>query len=687
MMDDLDDLKAMMNSATPKPDAAKRAADLALAQKNFETLQGSTKDTRPTPVTGLKGLWTGVTTMLSTMTSKGGLSATTALVACGFLFLTPTGQNLWDASTLSTAEIVSVDSDELALELATAPGNFLTPTEDLDTSESSDFNEETTLAEPAGRVIVPTIEMEESGSALTAPSPAVRVTSGKTTPAPAETRSFLRTQDGSNDIFTADEAPALGALAIEKPIQEDIEAGETFANEVSNPLKVTSETPVSTFSIDVDTASYAVVRSSIMRGQLPSSDAVRVEELINYFPYDYPAPEAGGDPFQPTVSVMQTPWNADTQLVHIALQGELPAVVDRPPLNLVFLIDTSGSMADVTKLPLLKQSFLLMLDQLRPEDEVAIVEYAGSAGQVLAPTPASERAVIRAALDGLGAGGSTNGQGGLEQAYAVAESMTEDGEVSRVLLATDGDFNVGVSDPSGLETYIAKKRETGTFLSVLGFGRGNLNDQTMQTLAQNGNGTAAYIDTLSEAQKVLVDQLTGALFPIASDVKVQVEFDPSQIAEYRLIGYETRALNREDFNNDAVDACDLGAGHTVTALYEVTPVGSPARLTDPLRYGAQTVADERDELGFLKLRYKEPGEDSSQLIETPILRDSTPSTEAQFATAIAGFGQILRGNSYLGEWSMGDAIDLANESKGADPFGYRAEAIQLMRLADSLSRN
>jgi Ca-activated chloride channel family protein len=463
-----------------------------------------------------------------------------------------------------------------------------------------------------------------------------------------------------------------------------IQNTESFANAALNSIKITSEDPVSTFSIDVDTASYTLVRNSIMRGQLPPADAVRVEELINYFPYDYPAPQADSDPFQPTVSVMPTPWNADTQLVHIALQGEMPVVDARPPLNLVFLIDTSGSMADASKLPLLKQSFMLMLDQLRPEDEVAIVEYAGSAGQVLAPTPASERAKIRTALNGLGAGGSTNGQGGLEQAYALAESMTADGEVSRVLLATDGDFNVGLSDPSGLENYIAKKRDTGTFLSVLGFGRGNLNDQTMQTLAQNGNGAAAYIDTLSEAQKVLVDQLTGALFPIASDVKVQVEFDPSQVAEYRLIGYETRSLNREDFNNDKVDAGDLGAGHTVTALYEITPVGSPARLTDPLRYGAIQAAEPRDELGFLKLRYKEPGADTSQLIETPILRDSTATSEANFAAAIAGFGQILRGNSALGEWSMGDAIALASENKGSDDYGYRAEAIQLMRLAESL---
>ncbi|MEL6642141.1 MAG: VWA domain-containing protein, partial [Pseudomonadota bacterium] len=460
---------------------------------------------------------------------------------------------------------------------------------------------------------------------------------------------------------------------------------ESFANADESPVKVTSETPVSTFSIDVDTASYAVMRSSIMRGALPPADAVRVEELVNYFPYAYPAPDANGAPFRPTVSMMDTPWNADTQLVHIALQGELPAVEDRPPLNLVFLIDTSGSMADPTKLPLLKQSFLLMLDQLRPEDEVAIVEYAGSAGEVLAPTQADDRETIRTALNSLGAGGSTNGQGGLEQAYAVAESMTENDEVSRVLLATDGDFNVGLSDPSALEDFIAEKRETGTFLSVLGFGRGNLQDATMQALAQNGNGTAAYIDTLSEAQKVLVDQLTGALFPIASDVKIQVEFDPSQIAEYRLIGYETRALNREDFNNDKVDAGDLGAGHTVTALYEVTPVGSPARLSDPLRYAAETPdPTPANEIGYVKLRYKEPGADTSQLLETPILRDVPAGRDAQFAASIAGFGQVLRGSDYVADWSIADAITLANAHRGDDMFGYRAEAIRLMQLAKTL---
>lgn len=685
MTNDLDDLKAMMTAATPKPDPAKRAADLALAQKNFDAHQGSTKQPRPTPVTGLKGLWTGGKTMFASLTSRGGLTTTTALVACGFLFLTPTGQDLWQTPSLPNPLVINAESEALAAELAAAEGNFITPTEGNTPDIVVEMDEELAAPELSGRVIEPSMTAVDDSIAFAEITAAPEKLASPNATTQMLTRTPLRAQQNA----LADTADNLGGFAPaipDKPISPNVVQAESFANADTNAVKVTAENPVSTFSIDVDTASYAVVRSSIMRGQLPPPDAVRIEEMINYFPYDYPAPAPDAAPFQPTVSMMPTPWNADTQLVHIALQGRLPAIEDRPPLNLVFLIDTSGSMGDPTKLPLLKKSFLLMLNQLRPEDEVAIVEYAGSAGQVLAPTPASDRAAIKNALESLGAGGSTNGQGGLEQAYAVAESMKKDGEVSRVLLATDGDFNVGLSDPGGLEDFIADKRDSGTFLSVLGFGRGNLNDQTMQTLAQNGNGTAAYIDTLSEAQKVLVDQLSGALFPIASDVKVQVEFDPSQIAEYRLIGYETRALNREDFNNDAVDAGDLGAGHTVTALYEVTPVGSPARLTDPLRYGATQVAEERDELGYLKLRYKAPGAEESHLIETPILRSTPAMPDAMFAAAIAGYGQVLRGSAYIDGWGITDAITLANANKGADPFGYRAEAVQLMRLANSMSK-
>ncbi|MDH5531818.1 MAG: VWA domain-containing protein [Paracoccaceae bacterium] len=461
---------------------------------------------------------------------------------------------------------------------------------------------------------------------------------------------------------------------------------ETYANEAPNPVKIVAEEPVSTFSIDTDTASWSVIRSSLTNGYLPQAEAVRIEEMVNYFPYDYTAPDAGEAPFRAAVSLFQTPWNAETQLLRIGLQGELPALENRPPLNLVFLIDTSGSMQDANKLPLLKQSFRLMLGELRPEDRVAIVTYAGSAGLALEPTAAADRATILAALDRLDAGGSTAGQAGLQQAYQVAESMTKDGDVTRILLATDGDFNVGISDPDALSDLIAKKRDSGTYLSVLGFGRGNLDDTTMQTLAQNGNGTAAYIDTLSEAQKVLVDQLSGALFPIADDVKIQIEFNPAAVAEYRLIGYETRALAREDFNNDKVDAGEIGAGHQVTALYEVTAVGSPARLSDPLRYGQPVFNGDAAELGFLKLRYKQPGAAASTLIETPIpIASGEADNDARFAAAVAGMGQLLSEPKYLGDWGWDDVIALANGAKGADPFGYRAEAVQLMRLAESLN--
>ena len=542
------------------------------------------------------------------------------------------------------------------------------------------------------------LAVEEAPLVLAEPAPAMRPAPAPATKmAPAEVRSRAQASaemDATTfealgvDRLTSAATASVGAI---NETQTGLPATtETFANAEANPVKITAAEPVSTFSVDVDTASYAIVRDALMAGTLPDAQAVRVEEMVNYFPYDYPAPVAGEAPFRPNVTVMPTPWNPGTRLVQIALQGRMPAVADRPPLNLVFLIDTSGSMQDANKLPLLKQSLGLMLGQLRAQDQVAIVAYAGSAGEVLPPTPAAERDTILAALDRLEAGGSTAGAEGLELAYRVAETMGGKGEVSRILLATDGDFNVGIDDPEGLEAYVARKRDGGTYLSVLGFGRGNLDDAVMQSLAQNGNGTAAYIDTLQEARKVLVDQLTGALFPIANDVKIQVEWNPTAVAEYRLIGYETRALRREDFNNDAVDAGEIGAGHQVTAIYEVTAPGSPALLNDPLRYGAPeaSVAPQTQgpELGFLRLRYKAPGEDVSALLETPILADTPVTADARFAAAIAGFGQLLRGSAYLGAWEYPQAIDLAMANRGDDPFGYRVEAVNLMRLAQSLAR-
>lgn len=485
---------------------------------------------------------------------------------------------------------------------------------------------------------------------------------------------------------------AMAPIAMEMAEAEFTASSESYANEAANGVLSTADQPVSTLAADVDTASYALLRNSLDSGLLPDPDAVRIEEMVNYFPYDLPAPADATTPFAPSITVMPTPWNPDSQLVRIALQGRLPALADRPPLDLVLLVDTSGSMDDPAKLPLLRQAFALMLEELRPEDRIAITAYAGSAGVVLPPTAASDKAAILRALDQLNANGSTNGAEGLQLAYDLASQMRgqQTDRIGRVILATDGDFNIGPHDPAELERLIKDKAKSGSYLSVLGFGRGDLDDAAMQALAQNGNGQAAYIDTLQEAQKVLVDQLSGALFPIADDVKLQIEWNPAHVAEYRLIGYETRALAREDFNNDKVDAGEIGAGHQMTALYEITSPDSAARKIDPLRYGQAepnaSPAPKGEELGFLRLRYKTPGETQSRLIEQVLPLQTPPSAEANFAAAIAGFGQLLRHSPYLGDWGWDQAIALAADNRGADPYGYRAEAIGLMRIAKGLAR-
>lgn len=490
-------------------------------------------------------------------------------------------------------------------------------------------------------------------------------------------------------------SPVVGqAMRVAEPIPQpgyqDFGRDE-FEKIDENPVKVTKEEPVSTFSVDVDTASYAVVRSALNSGYLPPKDAVRIEEMVNYFDYDYELPTSREEPFKPTVALYDTPWNSDTMLMHVGIKGhELPADTPKPRSNLVFLLDVSGSMNSQDKLPLLKNAFRMLVDTLQPEDTVAIVVYAGAAGTVLEPTSVSEKGKIFAALDNLRAGGSTAGGEGIRQAYALAEANFNKDGINRVLLATDGDFNVGITDDEQLQDLIERKRDTGIYLSVLGFGRGNYNDALMQRLAQNGNGNASYIDTLNEARKVLVDEATSTLYPIAGDVKIQVEFNPNQIAEYRLIGYETRLLNREDFNNDAVDAGDIGAGHTVTALYELTPVGSKAQLVDDLRYGEEkdesTAAEQTDEIAFLKMRYKLPGEDKSQLITRPItLADKQAigdtSDDVRFAASVAAFGQLLRNASYVGDYGFDDVLELATPARGDDRFGYRSEFLNLVRLA------
>ena len=486
---------------------------------------------------------------------------------------------------------------------------------------------------------------------------------------------------------------ASGADSEASPADFPEQGRDQFAEFDSNPVKVVAEESVSTFSIDVDTASYGFVRASLNAGVLPHKDAVRVEELVNYFPYDYPGPESRETPFAASVSLLPAPWNDSTRLMHIGIRGYALDTGTAPRANLVFLIDVSGSMDEPNKLPLVVNSLKLLLGTLAPEDTVAIVVYAGAAGTVLPPTPARERGRILAALEHLGAGGSTAGAEGIRQAYLLAERHFVEGGVNRVILATDGDFNVGITDSDELESFIARKRESEVFLSVLGFGRGNYNDALMQRLAQHGNGNAAYIDSLNEARKTLVDEATSMLFPIAKDVKIQVEFNPAAISEYRLIGYETRMLAREDFRNDKVDAGEIGSGHTVTAIYEVVPAGAGAERVAPLRYQREEAAETdtvfSDELAFLKIRYKRPDAETSTLINRAVTTaDAFESVEAapreaRFAAAVAGFGQLLRGGRHTGGYGYDEVIALAQGARGEDPFGYRAEFLGLVRLAKS----
>ena len=627
-MNELDKLQAALRDTTPAPNADAKAEALRLAAENFAHLQESAPDARPISKAPQKGsIWKGITSMFNRANLRPALYATSCLVVAGAIFTNyqpiqdglPT---LQDAEPITSAEVAQ--APEPAVLAERAEGDAVANRLPQQAEEEA-----------------PQVPSSTSKAANAAPLGALN-SQPQAKPAPRKKRAMNQSLDLESSGIVAPLSHQDDAIVAPQPNDDQ------FASAPENAVKVTAQDPVSTFSIDVDTASYAYVRSTLLNGGQLRPDAVRVEEMVNYFTYDYAAPAKNADtPFTTQISVTQTPWNPDTQLVQIGIQGEKPAVENRPPLNLVFLIDTSGSMQNANKLPLLKQSLSLMLGELHPTDQVAIVTYAGSAGTVLEPTNASETATILAALDALNAGGSTAGGAGLRAAYALADQMRADGEISRVLLATDGDFNVGINNPDDMKSFIEKNRNSGT---------------------------------LAEAQKTLVDQLAGALFPIANDVKIQVEFNPSVVAEYRLIGYETRALNREDFNNDKVDAGEIGAGHQVTALYEITPVGSPAIRNDPLRYAADAAPSDATEIGSFKLRYKSPGATESQLITTPITPFETP-IDAGFAAAIAGFGQLLKGSDYTKDYSFDDAITLATQTKGADPFGYRAEAIRLMKLA------
>ncbi|WP_372933876.1 vWA domain-containing protein, partial [Mariniphaga sediminis] len=446
---------------------------------------------------------------------------------------------------------------------------------------------------------------------------------------------------------------------------------ENYATIRENGFRNAKANPLSTFSIDVDNASYSNVRRFINQGLLPPEDAVRVEEMINYFSYDYPEP-TGEHPFSVTTELAGCPWNPNHYLMHVGLKGKSFDNTELPPSNLVFLIDVSGSMSSPNKLPLLKRAFKMLVNELRPEDRVSIVVYAGAAGKVLEATSGSEKKTILDALDRLNAGGSTAGGEGLRLAYKLAgENFMEEGN-NRIILATDGDFNVGVSSTSEMERLVEKERENGVSITVLGFGMGNIKDDKMETIANKGNGNYAYIDNIQEARKVFISEFGGTLFTIAKDVKFQLEFNPQQVKAYRLVGYENRLLNDEDFNDDTKDAGEMGAGHTVTALYEIIPAGSDetAPSVDLLRYqrSQPLVGSPSDELLTIKLRYKKPDGHKSRLLEKHVVNNLKKKTsdDFRFSAAVASFGMLLRNSSFMGNTTIASVLDLARNAKGAD---------------------
>jgi len=473
-----------------------------------------------------------------------------------------------------------------------------------------------------------------------------------------------------------------------------VSSGESYARIEENKFLNPSENPLSTFSIDVDTASYSNMRRMLKNNQLPPADAIRIEEMINYFEYNYEGP---GDeaPFSSAMALHPCPWNTAHQLLRVGLQGRKMDETNRKPSNLVFLLDVSGSMSTPDKLPLLKTGMTMLVNALSENDRVAIVVYAGSSGLVLDSTSAAEKRKIIQAMERLSAGGSTAGGAGIELAYKVCADNFIKGGVNRVILATDGDFNVGTSSHNGLQTLIEQKRSTGIFLSVLGFGTGNLQDSKMELLANKGNGNYFYIDSEREAEKVLVKQINATLETIAKDVKIQIEFNPEYIKSYRLIGYVNRKMAARDFDDDKKDAGEIGSGHQVTALYEIVPVGAPdSHEGIPLKYAKkdEKVAEpQSSEMLTLKLRYKAPDGDVSKLLTFPLAKDAVQrgvgDESFRWAAAVAAFGQLLRGSQYAGKFSINDVRDLAVGAKGEDPFGYRSEFIRLMERAAELKGN
>lgn len=466
---------------------------------------------------------------------------------------------------------------------------------------------------------------------------------------------------------------------------------ENYASLEENAIKSVSEDPVSTFSVDVDTGSYTNVRRMLNNGHLPNPDAVRVEEFINYFDYSYDVPKRTDDPFTVSTELSTTPWNENSKLLKIGLKAYEVDASERPAANLVFLMDVSGSMNSANKLPLLKKSFRMLTKHLNENDSVSIVVYAGASGVVLKPTSGDNQRAILSSLSRLQAGGSTNGAAGIQLAYQMAEEAFIDEGINRIILATDGDFNVGTSNVDALKRLIEDKRESGISLTTLGFGSGNYNDNLMEQIADVGNGNNAYIDSVKEAEKVLVTEMSSTLLTVAKDVKIQIEFNPDQVSEYRLIGYENRALKREDFNNDKVDAGEIGAGHTVTALYEIFPADSKQRLVDPLRYSKDqsSRSGKSNELAYVKLRFKHPQADKSELRSFVVnkrdeMRFSRTSHDFKFAASVSAFAQKLKRSKYLNDFGFDNIYELAEDGLGKDKHGYRDEFISLVDVASEM---
>lgn len=580
---------------------------------------------------------------------------------------------------------------EAATELVQIPATYETITETIVVQpQSTDYQ-----VQPDGtlvQVVVPAITKQVSRRVIRSPAStqerAVPAITKQATRRVIKVPAYVQIVDAHGNIIQTIKPEQ--SKVVPKP------TGDAFANKQPNPYKLAAQHPVSTFSADVDTASYSIVRGYVKRGQRPPAASIRIEELVNYFDYNYEVPRDKTVPFKPTINIMPSPWNAETKLLHIGIKGYEPPARKRPPLNLVFLVDVSGSMDEPNKLPLLKKSFKILVDQLRPEDKLSIVTYGPTVQTVLEPTSGYKKYDIMAAVSPLYAAGGTAGEAGLQTAYEMAERNFKRKSINRVVLATDGDFNIGISDPNELKQYIAKKRDKNIYLSVLGFGQGNLKDTTMQALAQNGNGNAGYIDTLDEAKKFFGKDMTSNFVPIANDVKIQVEFNPDLVSEYRLLGYETRALKRQDFNNDKIDAGDIGAGHSVTAIYEFTPKDAANKFIDPLRYGGAVTglpkpeSDFGNEYAFVKLRYKLPGKTKSKLITRAVSRadevdnfKSAPKS-ARFAAMVAAYGLKLRGDQYITDMGWAEITKNAKSAMSRDANGYKREFLELTKGAERM---